>query len=204
MYEKGRANIIHHIWFIMMSMSIGYACFTGKGGAVLSAALEGCESALALTLKLSAGYLFFCGMMEIAQALRAQRGMMRMLRPLLIKIMPNIRLEETAEAVTLNLALNVLGLGNAATPAGLEAMRRMESERQLQPDMWHDMQMFLIINATSIQLLPTTVLAMRAAAGSANVNAVLIPTLLCTAFSTVTGIGLGMLCRRFGGKTVDW
>lgn len=192
--------MIHHIWLIMVCSSIGYAIFTGKAGEVLSSALAGCEDAIALTLKLCAGYLFFCGMMEIAQTLRAQRWLMRLLKPILTIIMPNMHMEETAEAVTLNLALNMLGLGNAATPAGLEAMRRMECERRIRPDMWHDMQIFLIINATSIQLLPTTVLAMRAAAGSADVNAVLIPTILCTALSTVTGIGLGMLCRRFGGK----
>jgi len=185
---------------MMMAASIAYGCIDGMGGEMLTAALDGCGKALSLTLELCAGYLLFCGLMEIAQALRAHRGIMVLLRPVLKKVMPEVRSDETGGAVALNLAMNVLGLGNAATPAGLDAMRRMENERRLHPGMWHDMQMLLIMNATSIQLLPTTVLTMRTAAGSANVNAVLVPTLICTAFSTLTGVGLGMLCRRLGGE----
>ena len=97
----------------------------------------------------------------------------------------------------MNLSMNVLGLGNAATPMGLEAMRHLAAEQALQPAIRHDRNMLLILNATSLQLLPTTVLTLRAAAGSADVNAVVLPTVLCTAFSTVVGVLLGLMCRRW-------
>ena len=124
-----------------------------------------------------------------------EKGLTRVLSPLMGKLMPNIRNEEAKGAVTLNLAMNILGMGNAATPAGLEAMKRMEAERSLCPAVRHDMEMLLILNATSLQLLPTTVLTLRMAAGSSEPNAVLIPTILCTAFSAITGVACGLLCR---------
>ena len=150
-----------------------------------------------LTMQLGAGYLLFCGLMAIAKETGVQRGLKRVLKPLLRGLMPSVQKEETQEAVLLSLAMNVLGLGNASTPAGVEAMRRMEAERELCPAIRHDMEMLLILNATGLQLLPTTVLTLRAAAGSVDVNAVLIPVLMCTAFSTVAGVGMGLIMRRW-------
>lgn len=187
--------MIHQIWFIMIFASVVYGCLHGGGEQLLEAALSGSGKALALTLELSGGYMFFCGLMEIARALRAEQGLVRLLRPLMKKLMPDTQSPEAGGAVALNLAMNVLGMGNAATPAGLDAMRLMEKERGLRPGVQHDMEMLLILNATSLQLLPTTVLTLRAAAGSVNANAVLLPTILCTACSTLTGVACGLFCR---------
>ena len=187
--------MLHRIWFVMISAAVLYGSVNGSAHRLLEGALAGCTKALALSMELCGGYMFFCGLMEIARALRAERGVMRLLRPLLGKLMPNTKTPDSGGAVALNLAMNVLGMGNAATPAGLEAMRQMEMERKLRPAIRHDMEMFLILNATSLQLLPATVLTLRTAAGSADANAVLMPTILCTAFSTVTGVSCGFICR---------
>lgn len=187
--------MIHQIWFIMMALSMAYGCMRGTGGEMLQTALDGCGKALGLTVELCGGYMLFCGLMEIARALHVEKGMQRLLRPVQRWLMPHMKTAEAAGAVALNLAMNVLGMGNAATPLGLEAMRKLEAERMLRPDVRHDMEMFLILNATSLQLLPTTVLSLRAAAGSADVNAVLIPTIVCTGVSTAVGAACGLLCR---------
>ena len=164
---------------------------------MIAAALDGTEKAILLTFQLCAGYLLFCGLMEIARALHADRGIQRLLRPVIRLVMPGITQKEALGAVGMNLSMNVLGMGNAATPAGLEAMRYLEMERERNPLVRHDRFMLLILNATSLQLLPTTVLTLRAAAGSSNVNAVLLPTVVCTAVSTVTGVCAGLLCRKW-------
>ena len=189
--------MIHQIWFMMMAFSMGYACLNGRAEEMLSAALGGTERAVSVSFQLCAGYLLFCGLMEIARALHVEKGIQRILRPLLKLVMPNVKKEETRGAIAMNLSMNVLGLGNAATPMGLEAMRHLAAEQALQPAIRHDRNMLLILNATSLQLLPTTVLTLRAAAGSADVNAVVLPTVLCTAFSTVVGVLLGLMCRRW-------
>lgn len=164
---------------------------------MLPAALNGTGRAVAVTLQLCSGYLLFCGLMEIARALQAEKGIRRLLGPIMKRLMPDVRKEETRNAVAMNLSMNILGLGNAATPMGLEAMRRMEEEQLVDPSVRHDMNMLLILNATSLQLLPTTVLTLRTAAGSADANAILLPTIVCTAFSTLVGAALGVICRRW-------
>ena len=192
--------MLQMIWCAMAKGSLGYALLAGKGTVMLEAALAGCERAISLTLQLGAGYVLFCGLMEMVKAAGVQQGLKKLLRPVLHLLTPAISKEETKEAVVMSLAMNVLGLGNAATPAGVQAMRLMEDERLLRSSVRHDMEMFLILNATGLQLLPTTVLTLRAAAGSARVNAVLVPVLICTGVSTITGVGLGLLMRWREGR----
>ena len=190
--------MIQQVWFLMVAGSIFYASITGGANKVLSAAMQGTRRAVEFTLELCAGYLLFCGLMEIAKGLRVPQKLNRVLRPAFRLLLPEI--EKSSEAAVMNLSMNMLGLGNAATPLGMEAMRQMDAERKLHPEVRHDMYMLLILNATSLQLLPTTVLTMRIAAGSANANAILLPTLLCTAVSTIIGAAFGIFFRRKGGK----
>lgn len=164
---------------------------------MLPAALEGTGQAISLTLRLGAGYLLFCGLMALVKALGVHKGLERLLRPVLRRLMPYTQKEDVREAVALNLSMNVLGMGNAATPMGIEAMRRMDAEARIHPEVRQDMRMLLILNATSLQLLPTTVLTLRAGAGSMQVNAVVLPTLFCTAVSTAVGAALGIACRKW-------
>ncbi len=196
--------ILQLMWLAMMAGSLVYGCLRGNASQLLPAALEGTGQAISLTLRLGAGYLLFCGLMEVAKALKAQKGVERLLRPLLRHLMPYVREEASREAIALNLSMNVLGMGNAATPMGIEAMRRMDAEARLHPEVRQDMRMLLILNATSLQLLPTTVLTLRAAAGSMRVNAVVLPTFLCTAISTAVGAALGTLCRRWEVRKGTW
>ena len=188
--------LLSWIWLGMMAASLLYGCLTGRAGALLPAALDGASSAVSLSLRLMAGYLFFCGLKE----LRLPEKLARLLRPFLRRVMPTLRGEEARQAVTLNLTANLLGLGNAATPSGIEAVRRMEEEQEQNPQVRHALYMLLILNATGLQLFPTTVLTLRVAAGSAQPNAILLPTLACTAFSTLVGAGLGLLCYRLSGR----
>lgn len=188
--------MIHYIWCTMIILSIVYGRLRGMKNGIMEAMLDGCGKAVTFTVQLCAGYMFFCGLMEVVRALKAERLIQRAMQPVLRRMMPNLNAEKTRSAVTLNLAMNILGLGNAATPMGMEAMRQMDAERALRPDVLHDMYMLLILNATSLQLLPTTVLTMRIAAGSANANAILLPTMLCTAVSSGVGAALGIFCRR--------
>lgn len=184
------------MWFIMTAGAILYAVFTGKMAGMMEAALKGCENAISLTLQLGAGYLLFCGLMEIVKEAGISGWMERRLRPLLRRLMPSVRSEETREAIALNLSMNALGLGNAATPQGIRAVRLISEEEKHAPAVRHDLYMLLILNATGLQLLPTTVLTLRIAAGSANAQVVVAPVLLCTAVSTLVGVLTALWIRR--------
>jgi len=188
-------GLLQWMWFGMMGASLIYACICGRGADMLAAALAGTGDAISLTLRLGAGYLLFCGLIEIMKGLDIPQKLNRLLQPLLRALMPGMD-ARAGQAVTMNLSMNLLGLGNAATPLGMEAVRSLDSLRESRPEMVHNIYMLLILNATSLQLVPTTVLALRAAEGSADANAILLPSLLCTAASTAAGALLGMACRR--------
>jgi len=184
----------------MVVLSILYAAVTGRVQQILPSMLAGCQNGVTLTIEMAAGYMLFCGLMEIARESGVSSMLEKMIRPALQWLMPSMRGEGVRQTVTMNLSMNILGMGNAATPMGMEAVRQLDEQAQKDAAVRHDLYMLLILNATSIQLMPTTVLTLRAAAGSADVNAVLIPTLLCTAASTAIGVGAGMMCRKWGRK----
>ena len=180
----------------MMVVSLAVAMITGHGESMLPAAMEGASKALSLSLRLAAGYMLFCGLMNIAKALAWPARLSSAIRPLLRWLFPGVHKRETLDAITLNFSANLLGLGNAATPAGLEAMRHLESEGGEDASVSHATMLFLVVNATSLQLFPSTVLALRAANGSVAPSAILLPTLWCTAVSTLSGVLAAKLCAR--------
>lgn len=188
--------MLQAIWGGMILISIIFALVTGRTGQLLPGALAGAADAVSLTVKLLAGYLFFCGMIEIMKALCVPQKLSKAMNPLLRLLFPSIQRSETKEAIVLNFSANLLGLGNAATPMGIAAMERMEEERQENRVVLHGMYLFLVINATSLQLLPTTVIALRAASGSTQPEAILLPTLACTTLSTLVGVGCAFFCSR--------
>lgn len=189
--------MLQWMWGGMMFLSILYALCQGTPSVVMEAALEGTSQALSLTLRLCAGYLLFCGWIEMVKALKIPALLSRMLKPLLRTLMPTVQEPAIAEAVSMNLSMNMLGIGNAATPMGVKAVQLMDAHCKPQAAARQDIAMLLILNATSLQLLPTTVLTLRAAAGSADPGAIIAPGLLCSFASTVAGVGAGLICRGF-------
>ena len=134
--------------------------------------------------------------MEIMNVCGLSAGLARAFRPILRRLMPQAsRDEKTLAALSANVSANLLGLGNAATPAGLRAMERMAAgARDGRPTA--GMCMFLLVNASSLQLVPTTVLSLRAAAGAPNPGDILLPALIGSAASTLCAVALGKLCER--------
>lgn len=183
--------LLDWIWYIMITASLIYGMLTGQGKAALPALLTGAADAVSVSLKLASGYLFFCGMMNIVNNLKTVKTIENVLKPALHLLLGSLKDTNAGKAVSMNLSANILGLGNAATPCGIEAARLLDAQGDR-----HALYMLLILNATSIQLLPTTVLTLRVAAGSLQPNAIILPTLAATAISTCVGCGLGLLCRR--------
>jgi len=183
--------LLQYLWFLMIAASLIWGVLTGQGNSILPAALDGARNAITVSLQLLSGYLFFCGLIAIVNKLKIQQYLCRMSRSMIGSLLGGETDEPAAEAVCMNLSANLLGLGNAATPYGIEAARLLDAGSSKR----HGLYMLLIINATSIQLLPTTVLTLRIAAGSADPNAILLPSLLSTLASTLTGVLLGVGCR---------
>lgn len=189
------------VWTLFVTASLVCGAVYGTLADVTEAAMEGASAAVELTLSMAGALCLWSGVMTVLERGGLTAGLARLFRPLLRRILPCAsRDADTLAAVSANVSANLLGLGNAATPSGMEAVRRMEEEQKQNPQVRHALYMLLILNATGLQLFPTTVLTLRVAAGSADPNAILLPTLTCTAFSTLVGAGLGLLCYRLSGR----
>lgn len=151
--------------------------------------LQGVMNAITLIIKFAAIYAVWLSVLKMMQATGLDKKLSKLLRPLIKRLFKN-ESDETYDWISVNLAGNMLGMGGVATPAGIKAMSSMASVDQTVAS--PNMILLLIINATSIQLIPATVIAMRATAGSADASDIFLPTLISTSVSTISGI---ILCK---------
>ena len=158
-----------YIWSGLVILSFLWGLFHGNLGAVAAAALDGAQSALELSLSMAGILCLWSGVMEILNVCGLSRRIAMLFRPLLRRLLPNAsRDEETLAAVSANVSANLLGLGNAATPLGIQAARRMA--RSCGGTASDELCLLVVLNTASIQLLPTTVASVRAAFGSAAIR----------------------------------
>lgn len=183
-------------WFIMMFASILVLLITNPS-AVLSEMIGASASALSLCIELCAVYVVWLGILELVDASGLGEKLAKLLRPLIKKIF-KIDNTEIEKIIALNISANMLGLGNAATPMGIKAMQSLDDKSGKAN---FAIIMLIVLNATSIQLLPTTVIGLRTSAGSTNPSDIILPTLIVTFCTTLLGIILvhtiDKLSKRF-------
>lgn len=166
--------------------------------ALTKAMVDDASGAVTLALGLVGVMALFLGVMKVAEAGGLLLMVSRLLRPLLLRLFPDVPPDHPAMgAMILNIAANVLGLGNAATPFGIRAMQHLDSLNPVKGCATNAMVLFLAINTSSVTLLPTGVIALRAAAGSADPAGVLPTTLFATMCSTAVAIVVAKGCERW-------
>lgn len=175
------------IWTVMVLVSIVCGLATGKGAAVAAGAVEGAAAAVELCISMAGILCLWMGIMEIMKRSGLSEKLSALLRPILRRLYPEFaRDREVMDNISANVSANLLGLGNAATPLGIKAARLM-SRRS--PGVASDaLCMLVVCNTASIQLIPTTVAGVRAAAGCANPFDILPAVWLASALSVITGI----------------
>lgn len=181
--------MLNAIWLSLMVLAVIVGAILGRLDAVVHAVTDsakvGFETALALTGILS----FWLGIMSIASDAGLINTFSRLLKPVMKPLFPDVPLNHPAMgAMIMNIAANVLGLANAATPFGLEAMKELQRLNTNLDEASDAMCMFLAINTSSVQLIPTTAIAFLAANGSNNPTSVIFSVLLATICSTIVGI----------------
>lgn len=183
------------IWTIMVGAAILCGLATGNGEAVAVAALEGASAGVELALSMTGVLCLWLGVMEIMRRSGLAAVLSRLLRPVLKRLFPDFaRNKPVMDAVSANVSANLLGLGNAATPLGLEAARLM-AERT--PGVASDsLCMLVVLNTASIQLIPTTVASLRAAAGCATPFDILPAVWLASAISLTVGVTAAKLMAK--------
>jgi spore maturation protein SpmA len=190
--------VLNAIWLGLVLIAVVYAAFTGTMQEVADAAFSSAESAVSLVIKLAGFMLFMLGAMRVASDGGLLAAVARGLRPILRRLFPEVPPDHPAMgAIVMNLAANMLGLGNAATPFGLKAMVELNKLNRYPGVATDAMILFLVINTTALHLMaPTGTMAVRAAAGSASPGAIWLPTFFATLCSTSVGVLMVFLLRR--------
>ncbi|MBR3941956.1 MAG: hypothetical protein IKJ55_01245 [Clostridia bacterium] len=189
--------MMNYIWTALISLSFLISFFTGKTEQTASAAMEGAASTVETAISILGVMCFWMGMMRIAEKSNLLNKFSNWLKPLVCKLFKGIKRDETRNAVVMNITANLLGLGNAATPLGLKAMELMDKENGKKGIATNDMCLFVVLNTASIQLIPTTLFALRASFGSEKPYIVLPCVWLVSVVAAVLGI---MTAKRFGRK----
>ena len=179
------------LWTGMAACALMCGLLTGRGEAVAAAAMEGAAGAVELALSMAGVLCLWSGVMEVMRQAGLADGLSRLLGPVLRRLFPQSADDrETMDAVAANVSANLLGLGNAATPLGLEAARRMA--RRSSGVASDSLCMLVVCNTASIQLIPATVASVRAAAGSAEPFDILPAVWLASGLS----VGMGVLACK--------
>ena len=175
------------IWSIMILISVLLGAAAGRGEAVAAAALEGAAAAVELCLSMAGVLCLWTGVMEVMRRSGVTEGLSRLLRPLLRRLYPAFSDDSAVmDSIAANVSANLLGLGSAATPMGIQAAQRMSRRT---PGVASDaLCMLVVCNTASIQLIPTTVASVRAAQGCATPFDILPAVWLASAVSVAVGI----------------
>jgi len=183
------------LFTFMIIISIFTSIITNKTAEITASIIESAKSAVELSLSLLGMMCFWSGIMQIAKRSGFTKILSRSFKPVTRLLFKNLSSEE-ADAITMNMSANFLGLGNAATPFGLSAMEKLQKSSLIKDTATDNMITFVVLNTCSIQLIPTTVAVLRQTAGSSNPMEILpavIVTSIITAFCALT---VAKLCNR--------
>lgn len=178
----------------LLLCGIVFALFAGDGDLVLRALLSGAETAIETGVRLLGAYLVWMGLLNVAKEAGWIDALSRVLRPILKRLFP--KAGKAQDAISMNLAANMLGMGNAATPYGMEAMRLLEAANPRPGTATDEMCLLLCVNVSCLELYPASLVALRQSFGSAAPDAVVLPTLLSSLCATVAAVAVCLLVTR--------
>ena len=186
--------MLNYIWFGMMAIAVVAGIFTGRIDEVTQAAIDMAKVSVEIAIGLIGIMALWLGTMKIAEASGLIRIIAKLLRPITIRLFPDVPADHPAiGSIVLNMSANMLGLGNAATPLGLKAMEELQELNEKKDTATNAMVMFLAINTSSVQLiLPATVVALMGATASE----IFITTILATLCSTIAAIAAVKFLER--------
>lgn len=181
--------MLNFIWVGMLVIGVVVGALTGNIELVTEAAISNAETAVDLAIGLIGVMALWLGLMKIAEKSGLVDLIGRALRPVIRLLFPDIPEEHPANgSIVMSMSANLLGLGNAATPLGIKAMKELQELNDDKETASDSMCMFLAINTSSVTLISSSVIAYRAAAGSVNATEIIGPTLVATIASTAAAI----------------
>lgn len=196
--------MLNYLWAFMVLAGTIFGAATGKIEAVTDGLLSGGGTAIELSMTLFGVVAFWTGLMKIAMKSGLIDSIQKKISPIVTWLFPEVPKEHySRKYISMNLVSNFLGLGVAATPAGLKAMEALADLQDKKAGkhvnrMSNAMCTFLVVNISSIQLIPITVIAYRANYGSTNPAAIILPGIIATTVSTVAGVFFAKIMEKHG------
>lgn len=191
--------MLNKIWPFFIIISFIFAIITGNIERFNNSIFSSCTQAVDLSIKLFGTMCLWNGIMKIVQESSLIKKLSNIISPLMKFLFPNMKKgDKEYEEITINIIANLLGIGNAATPLGLKAMKTMQEKNPNKERITDSMAMFIVLNTASLQLIPTTVIALRASLGSANVAQIILPVWISTIIADIAGITASkVLMKKF-------
>lgn len=197
--------MLGYIWAGMIIFSYIFSILTGRTTSVTEAALSGAADAVSLTISMLGITCFWSGIMEIAKKSNLTEKIAKIMSPLISRLFPDISKNSPAySAIIMNIIANLLGLSNAATPLGLRAMAELKRENNNKPLASDAMCMFVLINTASVTLIPSTVIALRAASGSFYPFEIILPAWISSFCTLFAGIALYKFLTKRSQRRNSW
>lgn len=189
------------VWFVVISISVIFAAINGRIDEFTKAMFEAGKAAVEVCLYLVAIVSLWLGLTKILEDSGLIYKLSNFFRPAISFLFKNIPEGHPAiTSITLNLLANLFGLGNAATPLGIKAMEDLQTLNPETDTITFEMMLFIVINTSSIQLIPFTVIGLLASYGSHNPNIIVLPTLIATVISSATAVGILFLFGKLSRK----
>jgi len=190
--------MLNYIWFALMAIALVVAIFTGKAADVTNASVQSAKTAVEISLGLVGVMTLWLGIMRVAEKAGLVTMLGRLLRPFSRLLFPEVPPDHPAiGAVILSVAVNMLGLSNAATPLGIKAMEELQELNPEKETASNAMVTFMVLNTSGIQFIPATIIAVLAAAGSKNPTAIISTTLIATLCGAVAAVTTAKILQRF-------
>ena len=181
--------MLNIIWPLFLIVSLIYAILSGNIEAVNNSIFNSVKSAVDLSIAMLGTMCLWNGLMEIAMQTRIVQHLTKILNPFLKILFPEIKKgDKVHKEITMNIIANIMGLGNAATPLGIKAMKSMQKENKDKDKLTNSMAIFIVLNTASIQIIPTTVIAIRNSLQSKNPTGMIIPIWIATICAALAAI----------------
>jgi len=193
--------MLNYIWFALMAIALVVAIFTGSAAGVTKGAVDSAKTAVEIALGLVGIMTLWLGIMRVAEAAGLISMLGRLLRPFSRLLFPRIPPEHPAiGAMIMNIAANMLGLSNAATPFGIKAMEELQTLNDEKETASDEMVTFMTLNTAGIQFIPATMIGVLSAAGSKNPTAIIATTIIATLCGAVAAVSAAKILQRFFPK----
>ena len=191
--------MLNKIWPFFIIVAFAFAIYTGNISNVNTAIFSSAEQTVSLCITLLGTMWLWNGIMNIAVKTSLISKLTKFMKPFINFLFPDLKNDEKiSEQVSMNIIANILGLGNASTPLGLKAISSMQEKNTNKKALTNSMAMFILVNTASLQIIPTTVIAIRSSLGSAEPSKIILAVWVATIAAFVTAIFFGkILSKKF-------